>query len=67
MVKTSDKFRFHRFGDYVAFHTEKTETLCVTAEMARKLSEQFLLHAKDIEQYKFTESVLVGVHNSSKT
>lgn len=56
MVETSEKFRFHRFGDYVSFFTEKTETLYVSVEMAKKLSEQFSMYAEDIEQYKFSES-----------
>ena len=59
MAETQDRIIFHRFRDYVAFHTQDTDTLYVTAKMARKLSEQFIRYADDIEnQPKFSESTI---------
>jgi len=48
--------RLHRFCDLVAFDFTETETLYISAKMARQFARQLNRITKNIEQIPFTKS-----------
>lgn len=55
-MKTQTKIRLHRFGDYVAFDCNDTETLYISANLARQFARQLNKIAKSIETENFVDS-----------
>jgi hypothetical protein len=57
-MKTQTRFRFHRFGDLVAFASDDTATLYVTPDVARRVAAELIRFADDCRYVTFSESDL---------